>query len=56
MQTHEKNEKGIRNLVRKPQGKRPLRRPRSNWEQNIKDYEGVEWNHIAQDKIQSQLL
>jgi hypothetical protein len=39
-----------------PIGKRPLRRPRLRWENNIKMYlgeigwEGVEWIHVAQDR------
>jgi hypothetical protein len=40
----------------KPQGKRPLRRPRRRWEGNIKTdltemgYEDVDWIHLAQDR------
>ena len=31
-------------LVRKPEGRRPLGRPRSGWEDNIKmDLRGVKW-------------
>jgi hypothetical protein len=43
-------------LVGKPEGKRPLARPRRRWEDNIKmdDQEvgcdGVEWIELAQDK------
>jgi hypothetical protein len=42
-------------LVGKPEGKRPLRRPRRRWEDGIKmDLEigwgGVEWIHLAQDR------
>jgi hypothetical protein len=42
--------------VRKPEYKKPLRRPISRWEDNIKMYirevrcEGVDWNHLAQDR------
>jgi hypothetical protein len=49
-------------LVRKPEGKRSLRRPRHRWEYNIKmdlreiGWEGVEWMHVAQDKDQWQPL
>jgi hypothetical protein len=33
-------------LVGKPEGKRPLRRPRRRWEDNIKPYfQGVEWRY-----------
>ena len=42
-------------LVRKPEGKRPLGRPRRRWEDNIKMYlQGVgggcgDWMELAQD-------
>jgi hypothetical protein len=40
-------------LVGNPEGKRPLGRPRSRWEDNIKMYlreigfVGVDWTHLA---------
>ena len=43
-------------LVRKPEGKRPLGRPRRRWEENIKmDLQevqcgGMYWIDLAQDK------
>jgi hypothetical protein len=43
-------------LVGKPEGKRPLGRPRCRWEDNIKvDFQevgcgGVEWIDLAQDR------
>jgi hypothetical protein len=43
-------------LVGKPEGKRPLRRPRRRWEDGIKmdlgetGWGGVEWIHLAQDR------
>jgi hypothetical protein len=41
-------------LVGKPEGMRPLRRPRSEWEDNIKIErvlsEGVDWIRLAQDR------
>jgi hypothetical protein len=43
-------------LVRKPEGKRPLGRPRLRWEDNIRmdpreiGWEGVDWIHMVQDK------
>jgi hypothetical protein len=43
-------------LVGKPEGKRPLRRPRCRWEDNIKmdlreiGWEGVDWIHLAEDR------
>jgi hypothetical protein len=43
-------------LVGKPEGKRPLERPRRRWEDGIKmdlkkiGWEGVEWIHRAQDR------
>jgi hypothetical protein len=42
-------------LVRKPEGKRPLSRPRNRWEDNIKmdlrkiGLEGVDWIYLAKD-------
>jgi hypothetical protein len=39
-------------LVKKPQGKRPLGRPRHKWEDNIQEmeWEDEEWIHLAQDR------
>jgi len=43
-------------LVGKPEGKRPLGRPRPRWEENIKinledlGYGGVDWIELAQDR------
>ena len=43
-------------LVGKPEGKRPLRRPRRRWEDNIKmdlqevGYRGMDWIELAQDR------
>jgi hypothetical protein len=43
-------------LVGNPEGKRPLRRPRHTWENNIRMYfremgwKGVDWMHLAQDR------
>jgi hypothetical protein len=45
-------------LVGKPEGKRPLGRPRNMWEYNIRmdlrviGREVVEWIHLAQDRDQ----
>jgi hypothetical protein len=45
-------------LVRKPEGKRPLRRPRHGWKDNIRidlrerEWEDVDWFHVAQDRSQ----
>jgi hypothetical protein len=44
--------------VRKPEGKRPLGRPRHKWEDNIRmdrtemGWEGVDWIHLAEDRNQ----
>jgi hypothetical protein len=41
-------------LVRKPEGKRPLGRPRRRWDDGIRmalreiGWRSVEWNHLAQ--------
>jgi hypothetical protein len=46
-------------LVGKPEGRRPLRRPRHRWEDNIKIYlrkigfGGMDWIHLAQDRVGS---
>jgi hypothetical protein len=43
-------------LVERPEGRKPLGRPRRRWEDNIKMYlqevgwEGVDWIDMAQDK------
>jgi hypothetical protein len=56
-------ERGVhRVLVAKPEGKRPLGRPRRRWEDNIKmDLQKVEggrgdWMELAQDKDRWQAL
>jgi hypothetical protein len=47
-----------RHLVGKPEGKRPLGRPRHRWNENIEIYiretvyVGMGWIHIAQDRDQ----
>jgi hypothetical protein len=49
-------------LVGKPEGKRPLGRPRRRWKDNIKidlreiGWEGVDWMHVAEDMDQLQAL
>jgi hypothetical protein len=43
-------------LVRKPEGKGPLGRPRYRWEDNIRmnlreiGWDGVDWMHLSQDR------
>jgi hypothetical protein len=45
-------------LVKKPEWKRPLRRPRCRWEDNIRmdhretGLEGLDWLHLTQDREQ----
>jgi hypothetical protein len=45
-------------FVEKPEGKRPLGRPRRRWEDNIKmditgiGVEGVDWIHLDQNRDQ----
>jgi hypothetical protein len=45
-----------RNLVGKPEGKRPLRRPRRRWDDNIRrdlreiEWGGRDWIDLAQDR------
>jgi hypothetical protein len=52
-------EKGVyRVLVGRPEGKKPLGRPRCRWEDNIKmdlretGIDGANWIHLAQDRVQ----
>jgi hypothetical protein len=53
-------EKGniYRNLVGKPEGKRPVGRHRRRWEDNIKmdlrqiGWGGMDWNNLAPDRVQ----
>jgi hypothetical protein len=48
--------------VGKPEGKRPLGRPRLRWKGNVKinlreiGWEGVDWIHLTQDKHQWRTL
>jgi hypothetical protein len=48
--------------VGKPEGKRPLRRPRRRWEDNIKldlreiGIDGVNWIRLAEDIVQWRAL
>jgi hypothetical protein len=47
-----------RDLVGRPEGKRPLGRPRCRWEDNIKldlreiGIDGTNWIQLAQDRVQ----
>jgi hypothetical protein len=49
-------------LVEKPEGKRPLRRPRRGWVDNIKidlreiGWDGMDWINLAQDRYQLRAL
>jgi hypothetical protein len=49
-------------LVRRPKGKRPLRRTRNRLENNIRMdlreiwWEGVDWMHLTEDRDQWQAL
>jgi hypothetical protein len=49
-------------LVRKPEGKKPLGRPRRRWVDNIRmdlreiGWDGVEWIELAQDRDQWRAL
>jgi hypothetical protein len=49
--THGRDEKCIKFLVKKPEGKRPLRRPRKDrMDLGEIGWEGVDWMHLAQDR------
>jgi hypothetical protein len=53
-----KYEKRIQNLVRKPEGKRPLRRSGRRWEADIgmnlrqRGWGYMDWMHLTQDRDQ----
>jgi hypothetical protein len=53
---------GYRILVGKPEGKRPLGRPRCMWEDNIKmdlreiGWGGMDWTDLAEDRDQQRAL
>jgi hypothetical protein len=55
---HGEGRSDYRVLVGRPEGKRPLGRPRSRWEDNIKmDFretgnDGARWIQLAQDRVQ----
>jgi hypothetical protein len=56
-----KKRNAYRILVGKPEGKRPLGRPRRTWVDNIKIYlgeiwVGINWNDLAQDRDQWRAL
>jgi hypothetical protein len=49
-------------LVGRPEGRRPLGKPRHRWEDNIKidlreiGFGDVDWNHLAQDRDRCRAL
>jgi hypothetical protein len=53
----EKGRVAYRVLVGRPEGKRPLGRPRHRWEDNIKmdlreiGFDGTNWTRLAQDRV-----
>jgi hypothetical protein len=54
--THGRQEKCLRVLVDRPEGKRPLGRPGHGWEDNIKvnlqavGWRGMDWIDLADDR------
>jgi len=56
--THGGRERCYRVLVGRPEGKRPLGRPRDKWEDNIKmdlretGLDGANWIQLTQDRVQ----
>jgi hypothetical protein len=60
--THGRGQKVYKVLVGKPEGKRPLGRPRRRWEDGIKidlmeiDWGGGGWIQLAQDRGRCQAL
>jgi hypothetical protein len=60
--THGEKGNAYRILVGKPEGKRPLGRPRRRWEDNIRmdlgeiEWGGLDWIDLAQDRDQWRAL
>jgi hypothetical protein len=60
--TNGEKRNAYRILVGKPEGKRPLGRPRRNWVDNIKidlreiEWDGIDWIDLAQDRDQRRAL
>jgi hypothetical protein len=58
----EETRNAYRILVGKPEGKRPLERPRRRWVDNIKmdvteiGWNGIDWIELAQDRNQWRVL
>jgi hypothetical protein len=56
--THGGGERCLQAFGWRPEGKRPLRRPRRRWEDNIKmdlreiGIDGANWIRLAQDRVQ----
>jgi hypothetical protein len=47
---HERDDNSLKILVGKSEKKRPSRRPRHRWEDNIRiGWKVVDWIHLAQD-------
>jgi len=59
---HGRCERCYKTLVGKPEGKRPLGRPRHRWEDNIRMdlremmWGGVDWMHLGQNRGQWRAL
>jgi hypothetical protein len=52
-----RNTNAYRTLVGKPEGKRPLGRPRRRWVDNIRmDLGEIKWDDVAQDRNQWRAL
>jgi hypothetical protein len=60
--TNGEKRNAYRTLVENPEGKRPLRRPRRRWVDNIKidlreiGWDGMDWIDLAQDRDQWRAL
>jgi hypothetical protein len=60
--TNREKRNAYRILLGKPEGKRPLRRPRSRWVDSITlclreiGWDGMDWTHLAEDRGQWRAL
>jgi hypothetical protein len=56
--TNGENRNAYKILVRKPEGKRPMGRPRRRWVDNLREigWDGIDWIDLVQDTDQCRAL